>query len=130
MNKRDRIDALKPMDPGYEDPGYWVRFRAEVLRRTAFELARRRQAARESVEAVLSGWSRRLIPVALAASVAGALLVGQAMAGREEADDPPRALALEELMEEEVGDRFFQAVISGETHASPGVFMTLVEATP
>ncbi len=115
---------LAVMDPGHDRPGYWDRFRAAVLKRAAFELARRRRLARESVGAVLSGWSRRLIPVAAAAAAIAAFLVGSEV--RQAVDSAP-PLLLEDVLANEVEDGAFQAVMSGREPANPVAFMALVE---
>jgi len=123
----DPANGLRPllvvMDPEYDRPGYWGRLRTRVMERAAFELARRRRIARESVAAVLSGWSRSLIPVAVAAAAITALLVGGEV--RQAADIPP--LALEDVLANEVEDGALQAVMRGRDPANPVVFMALVE---
>ena len=126
--------ALKAADPGRADPGYWVRFRASVADRAAVELAMRRRRARESVQAILSGWSRPLMPLAVAAAVAAALLaVGDARRrdrpGPAVASEPP-ALALEDVLDAGVGDGSLRAVLAGELHATQAAFMTVVEGSP
>ncbi len=116
--------SLEAVDPGYGLPGYWDRFQATVMERVAFELARRRKLARESVAAVLSGWSRSLIPVAVAAAAVAAILVGSEV--RHAADAVP-PLVLEDVLANEVRDGALQALMSGQTPASPVAFMALVE---
>ena len=115
---------LRIMDPEHDSPGYWNRFRESVMERAAFELARRRTIARESVAAVLSGWSRSLIPVAAAAAVVAAFLVGSEV--RHAADAAP-PLALEDVLASEVEDGVLQTVVNGQAPASPVAFMALVE---
>lgn len=115
---------LAVMDPGHDRPGYWNRLRAAVLKRAAFELARRRRLARGSVGAVLSGWSRSLIPVAAAAAAIAAFLVGSEV--RQAADSAP-PLLLEDVLANEVEDGAYQAVMSGREPANPVAFMALVE---
>lgn len=69
-------EALGALDPAHGDANYWLRFRGEVLEGAARELARRRAAARLTVQDVLSSWSRTLVPTALlAAAVAGIALI-------------------------------------------------------
>ena len=116
--------SLEVVDPGYGLPGYWERFHATVMECAAFELARRRKLARESVAAVLSGWSRSLIPVAVAAAAVAAILVGGEVRHAADASPP---LALEDILANEVGDGALQAVMSGQAPASPVAFMALVE---
>ncbi len=116
--------SLEIVDPGYRLPGYWERFHATVMERTAFELARRRRLARESVAAVLSGWSRSLIPVAAAAAVVAAFLVGSEV--RYAADAAP-PLVLEDVLAAEIEDGALQGVVGGQVPANPVAFMALVE---
>lgn len=136
MDDETRAEALKPadltflkaVDPACANPEYWDRFWARVMEKAAFELATRRRRARTSVETVLTGWSRSLIPVAVAAALVAAFLAG-AIAW----DDPiPAAaqpsMALEDVLENEVGEGFYQTVISGAGTGAPAAFMTLVEA--
>ena len=115
---------LVAMDPQYERPGYWDRLHAGIMRRVAFELARRRRMARESMAAVLSGWSRSLIPAAAAAAVIAAFLIGSEVRRAAEAAPP---MLLEDVLANEVEDGAFQAVMSGSASASPVAFMALVE---
>ena len=124
MENEERIAALEVMDPGHGHPGYWDRFRARIMERAVFELARRGELARESVAAVLSGWSRSLIPVALAAAVIAAFLVGNE-ARRNAAAGP--LLALEDVLASDMAGGPFEAVMNGEMHANPVAFMALVE---
>ena len=115
---------MEVVDPGYGRPGYWKRFHAAVMERAAFELARRRGIVRESVAAVLSGWSRSLIPVAAAAAAVAAFLVGSEV--RHAADARP-PLALEDLLADEVEDEIPPFEIGGQVPANPVAFMALVE---
>jgi len=95
-----------------------------VMERAALELARRRRLARESVATVLSGWSRSLIPVAAAAAVVAAFLVGSEV--RHAADNAP-PLVLEDVLASEVEDGAPRPVMNGQAPASPVAFMALVE---
>ena len=124
MRNEKRITLLRALDPAHDRPGYWERFRAEIMERAAFELARRREAARESVELVLSGWSRSLVPVAVAAAVIAAIMLGS-----ETTQDPGPGtpLVLEEVLATDLGDEVLQTVIAGEAHASTVAFMAFVE---
>ena len=115
---------LLVMDPEYERPGYWGRLHATIMERASFELAKRRRLARESVATVLSGWSRSLIPVAVAAAVIAAFLVDSEVRRAAHATPP---LLLEDIFASEVGDGPFQAVMSGRAPANPVAFMALVE---
>ena len=121
---REPRAVLEFIDPEHDSPGYWNRFRDAVMERAAFELARRRAIARESVAAVLSGWSRSLIPVAAAAAVAAAFLVGSEVRNAADAEPP---LALEDVLAGEVEDGTPPAAIAGPAPANPVAFMALVE---
>lgn len=124
MRDEKRITLLRALDPAHDRPGYWERFRAEIMERAAFELARRRELARESVELVLSGWSRSLVPVAVAAAVIAVIMLGS-----ETTQDPGPGtpLVLEEVLATDLGDEVLQTVIAGEALASPVAFMAFVE---
>ncbi len=124
MRNEKRITLLRALDPAHDRPGYWERFRAEIMERAAFELARRRELARESVELVLSGWSRSLVPVAVAAAVIAAIMLGS-----ENTQDPGQGtpLVLEDVLSTDLGDEVLQTVIAGEAHASAVAFMAFVE---
>ena len=122
-SSREPRVSLEVVDPVSRWPGYWERFHAAVMERAAFELARRRELARESVAAVLSGWSRSLIPVAAAAAVVAAFLVGSEV--RHAADTPP--LALEDVLASEVEDGALPVLVNGQAPVNPVVFMAMVE---
>ncbi len=124
MEKERRVTLLRALDPAHERPGYWERFRAEIMERAAFELARRRDLARESVELVLSGWSRSLIPVALAAAVIAAIMVSGEVARDT---GPDAALVLEDVLASEFSDEVLETAITGEAHESAVAFMAFVE---
>lgn len=68
---------LSELDPGRDDPMYWMRFHRGVLADGRFELARRRRAADLTVAGVVSSWSRALVPVALAAAAAAGIMLAQ-----------------------------------------------------
>ena len=124
MEDEKRIRLLRVLDPAHDCPGYWERFRTEILDRAAFELARRRDRARESVELVLSGWSRSLIPVALAAAVIAAIMVGSE-AVRDSGPGTP--LVLEDVLASDFSDEVLETAITGEAHSSSVAFMAFVE---
>lgn len=131
LDGRGPVRALTVVDPARDDPGYWGRFRASILKRAALELAVRRRRARDSIQAVLSGWSRPLIPLAAAAAVAAALLAVEDARERARAEPPSAApLALEDLLDADVGDGSLRAVLAGELYATQAAFMTVVEGGP
>ncbi len=125
MDREERRADLSLLNPGRADPGYWERFRAAVLAAAAFELAARREKARGSVTAVLSAWSKRLIPATLAAAAAAALLVlSETRAGSDPAAVAP-PLVLEDVLSDGSGDGPSWA--AQEAAASPVAFMAFVE---
>ncbi len=130
MKQGKRIEALKALDPAAADPRYWERFRATVLERADFQLARRRRLARDSVETVLSGWSKSLIPVAVAAALVAAFLAGAMTSRPNPGAGAAPALALEDVLADQVGEGFYRAVIEGSDDGGATAFMTLVEAAP
>ncbi|MFQ5535834.1 MAG: hypothetical protein ACE5GJ_00145 [Gemmatimonadota bacterium] len=101
-------EALGVLDPETMDPGYWVRFRAGVMRVVAPELARRRGYADMSVTEVLSAWARPLVPIALmAAAAAGVLLLKEKPATR------PQPLMLDEILVQELDEAPLPAALNG-----------------
>jgi hypothetical protein len=76
MNDIEPGVPLGPMDPATEDPRYWERFQARVMAGALPALALR--AARPlTIPDVVLSWSRMIVPSsAIAAAVAGFLLLG------------------------------------------------------
>jgi len=69
-------ELLGSLSPSVEDPTYWMRFKAQVLRAASTELARRRMMAEVTVADVLTSWARAIVPTAvLAAALAGMILL-------------------------------------------------------
>lgn len=60
--------ALGELDPGRDDPTYWVRFHRDAVAVGRAELRRRRWESERSVTGVMSVWSRAVVPLALAAA--------------------------------------------------------------
>lgn len=90
---------LRTLDPGSEDPNYWLRFRSWVMESAGPELSRRRLLADVTVGDVLQSWSRTLVPTALlAAAVAGLALLRGPVAPEI------NPLGVEELLVSELGD--------------------------
>ncbi len=85
--------SLRALDPEARDPGYWNRFRHQVLALAGPELTRRRAVRPVTVSDVVMGWRNALVPTALlAAAVAGLLLL------QNRPLTPPPASGLEELL--------------------------------
>ncbi len=122
MDREDRRPDLSVLDPGLGDAGYWERLRAAVLAGAAFELARRRETARASVTAVLSSWSRKLIPATLAAAAAAAFL---ALSENASDQGEPQPLALEDVLDEGAAEGL--SWTAENAAASPVAFMAFVE---
>jgi len=69
--------ALNELDPGRDDPTYWLGFHGRVLAESRGELLRRRREDERSVTGVISLWSRAVVPLALAAAVVAGLLLAR-----------------------------------------------------
>ncbi len=126
MEDNDTMTSLRALDPGHERPGYWTETRARIMDRVAFELARRRAAARESVASVLSGWSRSLIPAAVAAAAIAAVLVSTEA---RESGVPEAQLVMQDMLGESANDAAFEILLSADRTGSAGAFMALVEGS-
>ncbi len=125
MRNDHRVTELEILDPGHRRPGYWNRRRAAIMEGAAFELARRRAAARGSVAAVLSGWSRSLVPAAVGAAVVAAVLF---TAETRRPAEPAPQLVLQDILEAEADERTLDVLLSADRTASAGAFMALVES--
>jgi len=97
------------VDPATGDANYWLRFRAWVLKNAARELARRRHVADLTVGDVLTAWSRALVPTAIAASLAAAILLFQGQQGQPASAEV--AISLEELLAEGLEEEGFPATL-------------------
>ena len=65
-------DALRHLDPGLVDGGYWHRFHRHVMTGASRELARRRMMADMTMSDIIASWSRTLVPTALMAAAVAA----------------------------------------------------------
>ena len=124
MEDNDRVTALEVLDPADARPGYWGRFHARVLENAAFELARRREAARESVAAILSGWSRSLFPVAAAAAVIASIMILNET--QQQAEPAPR-LVLEDMLGGAMSATPFEAGLTAGVQSNTAAFIAFVE---
>ena len=85
-------ERLSALDPASEDPNYWLRFRGRVMTDAARALAHRRLIAQLTVADVVASWGRTIVPTAaLAAALAGILLVRAATGGPVEVEISPVA---------------------------------------
>ncbi len=90
-------DDLAILDPGYDDAGYWPRFRSLVMARAADALSKRRRAAGVGVADLLQSWSWTVIrAAAIAAAIALVLLMR---------DPPAPAWGVEEALTRGLEDR-------------------------
>jgi hypothetical protein len=106
--------ALRSLDPGEQDPGYWTRFGDRVTGVATPELARRRISASMTVGDVLVGWARTLVPTAmLAAAFAGVVLM------RGQTVDMPQSLSIEELLVSELQGVTIQQISSPDAPGNP-----------
>lgn len=122
MDGESRI-PLEPLDPEDRDPGFWLRFHGQVMRRVDGELARRRMAGDLGVVEVVFAWRRALVPLALmAAALAGLFLVGQ------ESQPPLAPLALEEELTRDLEGESIPAVLSGDLGAVETAVLAFGEA--
>jgi hypothetical protein len=96
----------RAVDPGFGDANYWLRFRSRVMGHVAPELARRRRMVDLTVGDVLTSWSRALVPTAIAASLAAALLLVQTPPAPAEV-----AVGVEELLVEGLEHETLTAVL-------------------
>lgn len=95
IEERIELDAL---DPGFRDPGYWIRTHERVMSRARAELVRRQLAGDWTITEVVFQWRKTLVPLTLlAATLAGILVLGQ-----EEPTDSFSPMALEEVILEGV----------------------------
>ena len=112
----EQVHDLAILDPGFDDPVYWSRFRSCVVARAAGELARRRAAAEVGVADFLQAWARTVIrTAAIAAAIAAVLLMRDRPATAWGVEDAlTRGLedrTLPDLMERPEGDDPFLLVV-------------------
>lgn len=117
MNRMDAHLPLESLDPGKNDPGFWLRFHGRVMVDAQTELARRRMMGGLSVADVVFAWRKALIPMALlAAALAGIFLMTQ------EAGLSVQMVALEEVLTEDLNLLDGSGVLSQEGMARLGIF--------
>ena len=110
---------LEWVDPASADPNYWLRFQSWVLKGAAPELARRRLMTNLTVGDVLVGWSRAVIPPAVAAAaIAAFILTHPLQTGGELAS----AASVEELLVAGMGYEPIPATLVNEEAASTVAF--------
>ncbi len=94
MNDLDDRVELKSLDPGSEDPGFWLRFHGRAMAQARGELARRQMSGDWSISEVVFQWRKTLVPMALLA----ATMAGIFVAGHEESAPVLSPIALEEAL--------------------------------
>jgi len=121
MSDFEKRVPLEILDPGFRDPGFWLRFHTRVMGEAQTELARRRMAGDLSVVDVLFAWRRAVVPMALlAAALAGILLIGH------EPQPPEQLVALEEVLAEDLNLLTIHSVLNGEG-GSPDALFAMAE---
>lgn len=124
MNDIEPGIDLRSLDPGESSAGYWNRFHAEVMGAAEMELARRRAAAL-SVSGVLLSWSRAVVPAAaVAAAVAGILLVPAPPAPEASS---ALGMGVEEILREEAVRAELAPVFLSSDESPDDVFLVAVE---
>ncbi|MFH1763447.1 MAG: hypothetical protein ABIF09_04565 [Gemmatimonadota bacterium] len=94
MNDSDDCAELKSLDPGFEDPGFWIRAHGRVMAQARGELARRQMSGEWSISEVVFQWRKTLVPMTLlAAAMAGIFVLGY-----EEPASVLSPIALEEAL--------------------------------
>jgi len=120
MNDFDDRLELGPLDPGSENPGYWVRFHERVMSGAAPELARRRSVREWSVPEVVFQWRKTLVPLTLLA----ATLAGIFVASHEEPRPVNSPVALEDFLMEDLPGDPIPTVLEREAELDELAFLT------
>ncbi len=122
MNDLGNRSPLEPLDPGYRDPGFWIRYHARVMDQARDELARRRMEGDLSVAEVVFAWRRTLVPTALlAAALAGILLMSQQAPVVE-----PASVALEDALVQDMPGGPIPSVLGRDTELDEVAFVSTV----
>jgi hypothetical protein len=125
MNDIERYVPLGELDPASRSPKYWDRFHDDVLRAAGPELARRRTLPL-TVSGILHSWSRLLVPgAAVAAAVAGLLLVPSG-----EADENGILFGIEDILREEAFQANLAPVFLANDPFTEDAFVFAVEGAP
>lgn len=91
-------EALRALDPGSSDPGYWFRFHRRAMSHAADELARRRMMGDLTVSDLLTSWSRALVPGAVLAAAMAAFLLLQEPEGGADSRSAAAPMGVEEVL--------------------------------
>ena len=106
--------ALRALDPGERESGYWDRFSGRVAAGAGQELVRRRAAASMTMGDVVVGWARTLVPTAmLAAALAGVVLM------RGEVAESPAPMGIEEMLTSELQGLTISQISSPDAPGNP-----------
>ncbi len=125
MNDIERYVPLGELDPESRAPRYWDQFHDEVMQGAAPELARRR-ALPLTVSGLLHSWSRLLVPgAAVAAAVAGILIVPAA-----EVDENGVLYGVEDILREEAFQANLAPVFLSSDPFAEDAFVFAVEGGP
>ena len=115
----DRLE-LEPLDPAYEDPGFWIRVHGRVMAQAKEELSRRQMTDQWSIADVVFQWRRTLVPLALLA----ATLAGISVVGHEEPMAPLPSIALEEALMEGLSGEPIPTVLERTAELDEVLFLT------
>ena len=117
MNKIEERIPLDSLDPGFRNPGFWLRFHGRVMGVAQMELARRRMVGELSVVDVVFAWRKAVVPLALlAAALAGILIIGNGP------EAPIQMVALEEVLTQDLNLLTTSGVLSGEASTAEAIF--------
>ena len=117
MSKIEEHISLDSLDPGFRNPGFWLRFHSRVMGAAQMELARRRMVGELSVVDVVFAWRRAVVPLALlAAALAGILIIGNGP------EAPIQMVALEEVLTQDLNLLTTSGVLSGEASTTEALF--------
>ena len=97
MNHIEPKVPLDELDPGLDDPGYWMRTHARIMQ--AVQPRLQFMARQETMGDVLLSWGRLVVPFAGAAAAVAALAVFRPVA----VDDLTAVAGLEEWLQQPTG---------------------------
>lgn len=121
-NERPNRPAA-PLDPGSRDPEYWSRFRRRTTALAEPELERRRQRSYETVSAVVTSWSRTIVPMAAAVAALAALLI---LVDSSSEATPSSPAGVQELVESAMTTDPIPALMSSDDSA---VSVTMIDGS-
>jgi hypothetical protein len=106
--------ALRVLDPGHTDPGYWSRFNARVASEAGAELTRRRAAASMTIGDVVVGWARTLVPTAMLAAALASVVLMQG-----DVVEAPAPMGIEEMLTSDLTGLTIPQISSPDAPGNP-----------